>query len=127
MIRYILLLTVLIFTVSCNDSSIVGNTGQLPFHKVMVTDRGTDEPEAFCKDFSLTDQQAGTFFSQSHVITEKVLHDKYEYFPCYVKGTATLTGKSCHWEIRAGGTAEIGCDDIKYIMACDICDDILRD
>jgi len=63
----------------------------------------------------------------NRLITAKTMHDKYDYLPCYVKGTSRIKDKKCNWEIRAGGTVEISCSDTNYTLACDKCDDLLSD
>ena len=93
---------------------------------VQVLETGSDEPTAFCKDFELTDSDAMLFFKKSHSISITQLHDDYEYLPCYVRGTATLDGSICKWEIRAGATAEIHCNNQHAIFACDECDALFQ-
>jgi hypothetical protein len=103
-------------------------SGIMHFTDVRVTSKGSDETNAFCQGFSLSDIQAKSFFTKSHVIDIKILHDEYDYLPCYVRGTAKVDGKSCSWEIRAGGTAEVKCGKKNnYMFACDDCDEMLQD
>lgn len=93
---------------------------------VNVLETGSDEPNAFCKDFKLTVRDAVQYFKKSRTITITQLHDNYEYLPCYVRGTATLDGSICKWEIRAGATAEIHCNNQHTILACDECDALFQ-
>ena len=75
----------------------------------------------------MNEKQANTFFKKSKIIDAKTMHDEYDYLPCYVYGTLSYRNESCHWEIRAGGTGLIQCPDQEYIIACDKCDELLKD
>ena len=74
---------------------------------IRVTGQGSDERNSVCQGFRLSEEQAREFFSRSVSITEKELHDDYDYLPCWVEGTTTTGGDSARWKIRAGATAEV--------------------
>jgi len=94
---------------------------------VRVTGRGSDQAGAFCSDFRLSDQQAQQFFVRSAIITEKQLHDDYEYLPCWVEGTITTGADTATWKIRAGATAEIQrADGTTERRGCQECDDLFQ-
>lgn len=124
--RYLLLL-LMVPGISCSSEVSAPHKGQLIFSNIKVTAKGTEQKGSLCDKFTLTNEQAAVFLKKSRLIDIKALHDKYDYLPCYVKGTSTLKKKQCNWEIRAGGTAEISCNSNNYIMACDDCDDLLKD
>ena len=92
-----------------------------------VIEIGSDEENTLCENFKLTYEQAVLLLKHNRLITAKTMHDKYDYLPCYVKGTSRIKDKKCNWEIRAGGTVEISCSDTNYTLACDKCDDLLSD
>jgi hypothetical protein len=78
---------------------------------VHVEKTGQDEHRDvnFCKDFSLTDEQAALFFSKAKIISSEETHF-YMWFPCWVRGKAEIDRKPISWKIRAGGTAIIESD-----------------
>lgn len=98
------------------------------FSNAKVLELGSEEDSALCHDFRLTEDQSVQLLNQSKLITAKEMHDHYSYLPCYVKGSVTYNSRECEFTIRAGGTAELICDDDKsYILACDDCNDLLKD
>lgn len=97
------------------------------FTDIKVISAGSDESNAFCQNFRLTEEQANIFFKKSRVIDITLLHDAYDFLPCYVRGTSRLKSTHCTWEIRAGSTAEVQCNTNNYILACDTCDDLFKD
>src|SRR5690606_16921292 len=103
--------------------------GSKQFHSASVHSVGSDEPSSLCANFSLTNDQATQLLNRAKPITPQQLHDHYNYLPCYVKGTVIRSGEgtmSCDYTIRAGGTAELVCDDGQgYIYACDTCEVLL--
>ena len=94
---------------------------------IVVQGNKTEEENAFCKEFSLNAQQAKVFFRKSEIIDAKTMHDNYDYLPCYVYGTLGYNNETCNWEIRAGRTGLIQCPGQDYIIACDSCDELLKD
>jgi len=111
---------------SCGESVSIQKE-RLKLTNIVVTTSGSDEVNSFCRKFNLSDKQALLYFEKSFVVTEKIMHDKYDYLSCFVNGTSSLKNSSCEWEIRAGGTAEVICGKTNYLLACDKCDDLLRD
>ena len=111
--------------VACQPS----NRTNIPseYTDVVVQGSKTEEENAFCKDFSLDAQQVQAFLDKSKFIDAKAMHDKYDHLPCYVYGTLRYKNNNCSWEIRAGGTGLIQCPQQEYIIACDECDDLLKD
>lgn len=103
--------------------------GSKDFHRASVHSAGSDELTSLCVTFRLTDDQTQQFLNRAKPITAQQLHDHYNYLPCYVKGTVMWTDEravSCDFTIRAGGTAELVCDDGEgYIFACETCDELL--
>jgi hypothetical protein len=77
---------------------------------VTITERGTDrnEPSAYmCQGFDLSQAEATRFLQRALIVTRYELHDRYNFLPCFVRGTAEFDGKPASWEIRAGGTGTI--------------------
>ena len=117
----------LFILISCGERKTPTEKEYLKFLNIKVTSAGVDEKNSFCKNFNLTDKQAALFFERSHKITTKTMHDKYDYLPCYVKGTSSLKEMQCEWEVRAGGTAEVSCGKSNYMLACNKCDALFKD
>ena len=96
------------------------------FSNVHITAVGSDSPNKFCFDFSLSDDQALEFLGKSREVTIEEYHNDYDYLPCYVKGVATREHSKCDFEIRAGGTVELSCKNgTAHLMVCDTCDHLL--
>ena len=93
---------------------------------VHISAIGSDSPGEFCSDFSLTDNQAFEFLGKSREVTIEEFHNDYDYLPCYVKGVTTWHSSKCEFEIRAGGTVELSCENGEgYLLVCDACDYLL--
>ncbi len=90
---------------------------------------GSDEQPGLCANFRLTNEQVTQLLNRAKPITPKQMHDHYNYLPCYVRGTVMRSGEgamSCDFTVRAGGTAELVCDDGQaYIYACDTCEALI--
>jgi hypothetical protein len=74
---------------------------------IQITETGSEEKDAFCEAFKLNEHQVAVYFSEADEITSKVIHDEYDWLPCFVRGTLTSDDSVYRWEIRAGGTAEL--------------------
>ncbi|WP_242104107.1 MULTISPECIES: hypothetical protein [unclassified Lysobacter] len=61
--------------------------------------------EAECKRWSLTREQAGTFFRLSQPITGEQKHHEFYYLPCSIRGRLRSDGHSWDFEINAAATA----------------------
>lgn len=94
---------------------------------VYVADFGSDEPER-CRpsDVDLNRKEARQFFVRSKQVGLKVIHDYYDYAPCYIEGTLKYKSKPCNWEIRAGATGHIVCGKQTQYFVCDSCDDLFK-
>ena len=92
-----------------------------------VDDFSSDDP-ANCttSDVDLTHLQALLFFKRARVVDYKILHDHYELAPCYIEGPLTYKEEPCSWEIRAGATGLINCNDRVWYFVCDNCDDLFE-
>ena len=98
-----------------------------PGAQVHVIGAGVDAPDAFCRDFRLTAEQARRFFERAEVLTPERLHDDFQWLPCFVDGETVEGGSKRTWRIRAGGTAEVsGRDGNLAYYGCKSCDDLLR-
>jgi len=92
---------------------------------VYVEDFGSDDIES-CRpsDVDLSNYKAKEYFLRARQVEYRVIHDHYNYAPCYIEGTLKNGSIICDWEIRAGATGHIKCGgDIKYFV-CDTCDDL---
>jgi hypothetical protein len=121
-IRALAVCVALSFVAACPAES----RAAITLSHVRVEQRGSDEPAAFCANFTLSPEQVRQFFSRSAELPATAYHD-LDYLPCYVKGSARMHGKKVRWEIRAGGTAEIAVDGGKTrLFGCRNCDDLLK-
>ncbi len=118
-----LLLITLFSLVSCSTNQARG----LKISDVFVADFGSDDIDS-CKpsDVDLNNDEAKKFFVRSRRVEYKVIHDHYNFAPCYIEGTLTKGGKACDWQIRAGATGHIQCDNITEHYVCDSCDDFFQ-
>jgi len=92
---------------------------------VYVTDfNSADKEHCRRSDVDLSHSQARDFFLRAKQVDRQILHDHYNYAPCYIEGILKYRSKSCDWEIRAGATGHITCGDITEYFACDNCDDL---
>lgn len=94
---------------------------------VYVTDFGSEEPDR-CRpsDVDLSHHEARKFFLRARQVNHKVIHDYYDYAPCYIVGTLKYKSKICEWEIRAGATGHIKCNRDTLYYVCDTCDDLFQ-
>lgn len=90
-----------------------------------VDDFGSDDIET-CRpsDVDLSHHEAKEFFLRGREVEHSVIHDHYEYAPCYIEGTLKYRKRVCEWEIRAGATGHIKCGDETKYFVCDTCDDL---
>lgn len=95
------------------------------FNDVYVQDFHSDNPkECTTSDVNLSHKQAHEFFKRAKIVDRKIIHDHYQYAPCYIEGTLKYKAKSCDWRIRAGSTGYVKCGDKNWLFACDDCDDL---
>jgi hypothetical protein len=94
---------------------------------VYVADFRSDEIDR-CRptDIPLGHPQARAFFMRAKQVSQKTLHDHYNYAPCYIAGTLKHRSKPCDWEIRAGATGHIRCSSETWYFACDQCEDLFK-
>ncbi len=81
----------------------------------------------YCRpsDVDLSHKEAKEFFLRAKKVEHKVIHDHYDYAPCYIEGTLKYKSTICEWEIRAGATGHITCDKGTQYFVCDTCADLL--
>jgi hypothetical protein len=63
--------------------------------------------EAECRRWSLTREQAGTFFRLSQPITGEQKHHEFYYLPCSIRGRLQSDGHTWDFEINAAATAAL--------------------
>lgn len=118
MVRSSLIFYFAVSLAACTSSNIKQNV-------IKVTDivtTGNDGVSSeFCAAFSLTKDEAQYFFDNAKQVSAKDIHDNYAFLPCFVAGKGLLNEKQCEWEIRAGGTSNIVCEDQSILMACEDC------
>lgn len=77
-------------------------------------------------DVNLSHADSAEFFRLARLVDSKVIHDHYNHAPCYIEGTLLYNGKICDWEIRAGKTAMIKCQNEEYNFICDSCESLFE-
>ncbi len=94
---------------------------------VYVADFGSEDIK-HCRpsDVDLSHNEAKEFFLRAKKVEYKVIHDHYNYAPCYIEGTLKYKSKVCEWEIRAGATGHIKCGKNTQYFACDTCEDLFK-
>jgi hypothetical protein len=119
------LLVFIAFTLIACHARAELNVGRLS--EVYVEDFGSEAPDQ-CRpsDVGLTHAEAKEFFLRSKQVSAKVIHDHYDYAPCYIEGTLKYNSKRCDWEIRAGATGHIVCGRQTWHFACDTCADLFK-
>jgi hypothetical protein len=113
----------LIFLTSCSSNAI--NTKLI---KDLYVDDFSSDDSANCTTFDvdLTHLQALLFFKRARAVEYKILHRHYELAPCYIEGPLTYEQEACYWEIQAGATGSIKCNDREWYFVCDNCDDLFQ-
>lgn len=107
-----------VLAVSCSPKEVSGK-----LIVTEITESGTDGgKQEFCSDFALSKKAAEAFFEQAKPVTAEQFHNNYVFLPCYTRGKATIGGRQCLWEIRAGNTGELTCGGkATKLFACDDC------
>lgn len=121
LIAFVILCELLLISCSSN----VMNTKLIT--NLYVDDFSSDDP-ANCttSDVDLTHLQSLQFFKRARVVEYRILHQHYELAPCYIEGPLTYKKEPCKWEIRAGATGLIKCNDKVWYFVCDNCDDLFK-
>ncbi|GAB2199001.1 hypothetical protein MAH4_31230 [Sessilibacter sp. MAH4] len=118
MVRIFIISFFLTFLVACKGL----DTKNSVINVTDIVAKGNDGVSGeFCVNFSLTKNEAQYFFNNAMQVSPKDIHDNYSFLPCFVKGVGYMGTKKCEWEIRAGGTSSIMCEDRSIIMACEDC------
>ncbi|WDE04378.1 hypothetical protein SG34_024040 [Thalassomonas viridans] len=97
------------------------------YKDVFVADFISDDIES-CRpsDVDLNHYQAKQFFVRSRQVEHKVIHDHYNHAPCYIEGTMKYKARICEWQIRAGATGFIKCNENKQFFVCDRCEELFE-
>jgi hypothetical protein len=92
---------------------------------VYVEDFGSDDKKS-CRpsDVDLSHSEAKEFFLRARQVEFSVIHDHYEYAPCYIEGILKYRSSICEWEIRAGSTGHIKCHNETKYFVCDKCEEL---
>jgi hypothetical protein len=92
---------------------------------VYVEDFGSDDIES-CRpsDVDLSHHEAREYFLRARQVEYRVIHDHYDFAPCYIEGTLKYRSSLCEWEIRAGATGHIKCGGETKYFVCDTCEDL---
>lgn len=120
---------IIVYIVFLLVSACTQDVGVGEFTKITVKDRGADGESAkrLCSEFSLTESQVGSFFSQAKPISREKAHHEIDYLSCWVNGDLVYKNKTCQWHIDAGGLANIYCGNNTYKFYCEACEDILKE
>jgi hypothetical protein len=114
-------LSIFIFSVSFAACSGV-HTEQSVIQVTNIVTAGNDGVSSeFCADFSLTKKEAQYYFNNAKQVSARAIHDSYSFLPCFVIGEGYLNNKKCKWEVRAGGTSSVVCEDQSLLMVCEDC------
>ena len=95
--------------------------------EVYVADFVSDDMDS-CRpsDVNLDNREVKEFFNKGRAVDHKVIHDHYNYAPCYIEGTLKYKSTVCEWQIRAGATGYIKCDDQTQYYVCDTCVELFQ-
>ncbi|MGH8449669.1 hypothetical protein [Pseudomonas sp.] len=107
---------------------LAGCTVSLPdIDDIAISGFHSEEPER-CRpgDVVLDERQVASFFKRAEPIDGRVLHDEYDWAPCYLEGTLKYRGKACTWRVRAGATGEIECPTTEQYFGCKDCGDLFK-
>ena len=77
-------------------------------------------------DVDLSHREAKEYFLRARQVEYRTIHDHYDYAPCHIEGTLKYRSNTCQWEIRAGATGYIKCEDDTKYFVCDICEDLFK-
>lgn len=75
-------------------------------------------------DVDLSGQQVKAFFMRARSVEFKVLHDYYDYAPCYIEGVLRSQSNDHAWKIRPSSIGEIRIDGKTQYFVCDDCEDL---
>ena len=121
--KIVITFSIVLFILGCSK------TGNL-HSKILVTHvygaGSEDGVDRFCSDFILTQVEAQKFFDDSKEVSIQVIHNEYDFLPCFITGSGLRKNEQCKWEIRAGGTGEIQCNNQSFLFGCQNCLPILK-
>jgi len=122
-IKLFIILIPAFLAASCDKTSAPTNL----ISEVYVEDFASDDIE-HCRpsDVDLSNQQVNDYFNRAKQVEYSVIHDHYNFAPCYIEGTLKFNNKICEWQIRAGATGYIKCGEDTQYYACDTCDDLFK-
>lgn len=72
-----------------------------------VLGTGSDDPQALCKGFRLTNKQVGRYFDQAVEVAPPTESMEGDLFSCYVRGIAENSGKKYPWTVRVDGRGQM--------------------
>ena len=94
--------------------------------RYIITGHGTDKPDPICKA-DLTPEDVKVFFTKAKPMTQKTMHDEYDYMPCWVEGKTISSGGTSTWRIHPIGVGEITLpDNTHQLLGCNTCDEQFR-
>lgn len=119
--RFLIILAVA-FLISCAPQD---GFNQHEITDVYVEDFGSDDIKS-CRpsDVDLSHHEAKEYFLRARQVEYRVIHEHYNYAPCYIEGTLKYGSSICEWEIRAGATGHIKCKGETKYFVCDTCEDL---
>ena len=92
---------------------------------VYVQDFFTEDMQSCStSDVNLSHHQAKEYFMRARPVEYRVIHDHYNYAPCYIEGVLKYRSKSYDWKIRSGSTGEIRIEGKTQYFVCDDCEDL---
>ncbi|WP_087022008.1 hypothetical protein [Thaumasiovibrio subtropicus] len=60
-------------------------------------------------DPSVVNQKVTLFFESAEVVSSRVMHERFDFAPCYITGKTLVDEEVCRFEVRAGMTGIIDC------------------
>lgn len=99
----------------------------LEISEVVVTgyDFAQGRAESYCKNLSMTQQEAVDYFDKARPIDSSKAHHEVDYFSCWFEGTLRVDQTSCTWQLDIGGLATVDCGDVGHELYCSECTESL--
>jgi hypothetical protein len=94
-------------------------------YEVTIEGHYTDNSKSFCKDWRITEGDVKLFFSKASQVSFEMIHQEFDWLPCYASGKIIDKSKIYTWTIRLIGIGTLSTSDGKTItFGCKNCDEI---
>ncbi|AXQ30428.1 hypothetical protein D0B54_17870 [Solimonas sp. K1W22B-7] len=71
---------------------------------------GDDNAARMCRGFILSEKNLRAFLGKARPVSDKQLHDEFDWAPCYVRATLSVGTHTALVEVSASGIASIRLD-----------------